>query len=112
MLICDCVLTSRLLLQHEDKLVKKFFYQLFSEFFGMIRLRMQHEDEVVRLEREHEEKVLFLLRQLPGQQEVTQEHNLSLNLSCGSKGIRTFLMDLDPNNWCGSEDERIRIQFL
>jgi hypothetical protein len=33
---------------------------------------MQHEDEVVRLEREHEEKVLFLLRQLPGQQEVTQ----------------------------------------
>ena len=40
-------------------------------------MRLSHEDEVVRLEREHEEKVLFLLRQLPGQQEASNKVDIT-----------------------------------
>ena len=42
------------------------------------RLKMNHEDEVVRMEREHGEKILFVLRQLPGQ-EVPETRDVSLN---------------------------------
>jgi len=42
------------------------------------RMNMNHEDEIVRLERDHEERVLFLLRQLPGQ-EVPETKDVSLN---------------------------------
>ncbi len=33
----------------------------------MFRLKVDHEDQIIRMERDHEEKVLFLLRQLSGQ---------------------------------------------
>jgi len=42
------------------------------------RMKMNQEDEIVRLERDHEERVLFLLRQLPGQ-EVPETKDVSLN---------------------------------
>merc|ERR1719167_1079862 len=35
----------------------------------MFSLKMRHEDYIVKMERDHEEKVLFLLRQLGGVQD-------------------------------------------
>merc|ERR1719233_439260 len=42
------------------------------------RIKMSHEDAVVRMERDYEEKILFLLRQLPGE-EVPETKDVSLN---------------------------------
>merc|ERR1719234_2149957 len=42
------------------------------------RIKMSHEDEVVRLERDHEEKILFFLRELPWE-EVPETKDVSLN---------------------------------
>ena len=51
---------------HVHTIVQFTYIYITSSTIAACRLKARHEDETVRMEREHEEKVLFLLRQISG----------------------------------------------